>query len=94
MLIFAKRLDEAIDTVQNSIKKLPRECLFAIYWAIFYILKKDFKSATASYATALALNPGDIPMALNVGARYEENASAAETEKFYLEIWNKYPDDP
>ena len=33
-------------------------------------------------------------MALNVGARYEENASAAETEKFYLEIWNKYPDEP
>ena len=94
MLIFAKRLDEAIDTVQNSIKKLPREWSFRYLLGDLYILKKDFKSATASYATALALNPGDIPMALNVGARYEENASAAETEKFYLEIWNKYPDDP
>ena len=94
MLIFAKRLDEAIDTVQNSIKKLPREWSLRYLLGDLYILKKDFKSATASYATALALNPGDIPMALNVGARYEENASAAETEKFYLEIWNKYPDDP
>jgi tetratricopeptide (TPR) repeat protein len=80
--------------VQNSIKKLPREWSFRYLLGDLYILKKDFKSATASYATALALNPGDIPMALNVGARYEENASAAETEKFYLEIWNKYPDDP
>ncbi|HEY5496919.1 MAG TPA: tetratricopeptide repeat protein, partial [Syntrophales bacterium] len=94
MLVFVKRLDEAIDTVQNNIKKLPREWSLRYLLGDLYILKKDFKSATASYASALALNVGDVNLALNVGARYEENASAAETEKFYLEIWNKYPDEP
>ena len=94
MLVFAKRLDEAIDTVQTNIKKLPRDWSLRYLLGDLYILKNDFKSATESYASALALNPGDIPMALNIGARYEQNASAAETEKFYLEIRNKYPDDP
>ena len=93
MLVFAKRLDEAIDIVQINIKKQPRDWSLRYLLGDLYILKKDFKSAAASYATALALNPGDIPVALNVGARYEENASVGETEKFYLEIRNKYPDD-
>ena len=93
-LIVAKRLDEAVDTVQNNIKKLPRDWSLRYLLGDLYILKNDFKSATESYASALALNPGDIPMVLNVGARYDQNASAAETEKFYLEIRNKYPDDP
>jgi len=94
VLVFTKRLDEAIDVVQTYIKKLPREWALRYLLGDLYVLKKDFKSAAASYATALALNPGDIPLALNVGARYEENASAEETEKFYLEIRSKYPDDP
>lgn len=94
MLVFAKRIDEAIDIVQITIKRLPREWSLRYLLGDLYVLKKDFKSAAASYATALALNPGDIPMALNVGARYEENASVGETEKFYLEIRNKYPNDP
>jgi tetratricopeptide (TPR) repeat protein len=94
VLIFAKRLDEAIDTVQNRIKKQPREWSLHYLLGDLYVLKNDFKSATASYASALALNPGDIPMVLNVGARYEKNASDRETEKFYLELRNKYPDDP
>jgi tetratricopeptide (TPR) repeat protein len=93
-LIVAKRLDEAIDTVQKSIKKLPREWSLHYLLGDLYILKNDFKSATVSYASALALNYGDITMALNVGARYEKNASDGETEKFYLEIRNKYPNDP
>ncbi len=93
VLIYAKRLDEAIDTVQKSIKRQPREWSLRYLLGDLYILKNDFKSATASYATALALNPGDIPMVLNVGARYEKNASDGETEKFYLEVRNKYPDN-
>jgi len=93
LLVFAKRLDEAIDIVQINIKKLPRDWSLRYLLGDLYILKKDFKSAAASYATALALNPGDIPVALNVGARYEENASVGEIEIFYLEIRNKYPDD-
>jgi tetratricopeptide (TPR) repeat protein len=93
MLVFAKRLDEAIDTVQKSIKRQPREWSLHYLLGDLYILKSDFKSATASYANALALNPGDIPMTLNIGARYEKNASEVEIEKFYLEMRNKYPDD-
>lgn len=94
VLISAKRLDEAVDTVQKSIKKQPREWSLHYLLGDLYILKNDFKSAAASYAIALALNPGDIPMALNVGARYEKNASDGETEKYYLEIRKKYPDEP
>ncbi|MCX5829526.1 MAG: tetratricopeptide repeat protein [Deltaproteobacteria bacterium] len=94
VLISAKRLDEAVDTVQKSIKKQPREWSLHYLLGDLYLLKNDFKSAAASYAIALALNPGDIPMALNVGARYEKNASDGETEKYYLEIRKKYPDEP
>ena len=93
VLIYAKRLDEAIDTVQKSIKRQPREWSLHYLLGDLHILKNDFKSATANYATALALNPGDIPMVLNVGARYEKNASDGETEKFYLETRSKYPDN-
>jgi tetratricopeptide (TPR) repeat protein len=92
-LVAAKRLNEAIDTVQNSIKKIPKEWSLRYLLGDLYVLNNDFKSAAASYASALALNPGDIPMALNVGARYEKNASDGDTEKYYLEIRNKYPDD-
>ncbi|MFA5179776.1 MAG: tetratricopeptide repeat protein [Syntrophales bacterium] len=93
-LVIAKRLDEAVDTVQKSIKKQPREWSLHYLLGDLYIMKNDFKSATTSYASALMLNPGDIPMVLNVGARYEKNASDGETEKYYLESRNKYPEDP
>lgn len=93
-LVAVKRLDEAIDTVQKSINKQPREWSLRYLLGDLYILKNDFKAAVASYASALSLNPGDIPMVLNVGARYEKNASDGETEKYYLEMRNKYPDDP
>jgi|GEM_PF-1630196 len=94
MLVFAKRLDEAIETVQKGIKKMPREWSIHYLLGDLYTLKNDFKAATPSYASALALNPGDIPMILNIGARYEKNASDGETEKYYLEMRNKYPNDP
>jgi len=93
-LIFAKRLDEAVDTVQKNIMKQPREWSLRYLLGDLYILKNDFRSATASYASALALNAGDVNLALNVGARYEKNALETETERYYLEIRKKLPDNP
>ena len=89
-LIVAKRLDEAVDTVQKSIKKQPQEWSLRYLLGDLYILKNDFRSATASYASALALNADDVNLVLNVGARYEKNALETETERYYLEIRKKW----
>jgi tetratricopeptide (TPR) repeat protein len=93
-LVLANRLGEAIDTVRRGIKKLPREWSLHYLLGDLYVLEKDFQAAKTSYAGALALNPGDMPTILNIGARYEENTSDGDTEKYYLEMRNKYPHDP
>jgi tetratricopeptide (TPR) repeat protein len=88
-LIISNRLNDAVDIVQKSIKKEPRA--WSLYYLLgdLYIMKNDFKSAAASYGRALTLNSNDVNLALNVGVRYEKNASDAETEKFYLDIGRK-----
>jgi tetratricopeptide (TPR) repeat protein len=92
-LIFANRLDEAMDTVQKSVKKQPQVWTLQYLLGDLYILKNDFKSAAACYDRALALNSDDVNLALNVGARYEKNALDTKTERYYLEIRRKMPDN-
>jgi tetratricopeptide (TPR) repeat protein len=92
-LVAAKRLDDALNMVQSAIKRKPQA------WELHYLLgdlftiKKDFKNASSSYERALELNPSNINMALNIGARYENNALDADTEKFYLKILKKMPNN-
>ncbi len=92
-LIFANRLDEAVDTVQKSVKRQPQVWPLQYLLGDLYVLKNDFKAAMACYERALVLNPGDVNLALNVGARYEKNALDTETERYYLDIRKKLPDN-
>ncbi len=94
VLVVARRLDEAVDEVRKSVTKHPREWSLRYLLGDLYILKNDFKSAAESYAGALALNPGDVNLALHVGARYEKYALDRETENYYLETLKKLPYNP
>jgi len=92
-LVLANRMNEAVDIVQKSIRKRPKAWSLRYLLGDLYVLKKDFRAAVASYRDALALNPEDVNLALNVGARYEKNALDAETEKYYLELQSKLPNN-
>jgi tetratricopeptide (TPR) repeat protein len=89
-LIAANRLDEAMDLVQKNLLKQPKAWSLHYLLGDIYFLKKDFKSATASYGQALSLNPNDVNMALNVGARYEKIGIDTETERYYVDIRKKF----
>lgn len=93
LLITAGRMDEAMNTVQNSLKKQPKAWALHYLTGDIYTIKRDFKSAKTSYETALALNPEDVRLALNVGARFEQNALDVETENYYLNILKRFPNN-
>ncbi len=92
-LIAAKRLDDALNTVQSAIKRKPQAWELHYLLGDLFTLKNDFKNASSSYERALELNASDINMVLNIGARYESNALDADTEKYYLKILKKLPNN-
>ena len=94
LLLAAGRVDEALDTVQKSLKKQPKAWPLHYLMGDLYTIKKDFKSAKTSYDTAIALNPDDVKLALNVGARFEENALDSETEHYYNNVVKRFPNNP
>ena len=94
VLVLAGRLNEAVDTVQTTLKKHPQSWELHFLLGDLLVLKKDFKAGAASYDRALELNPRDVNLALNVGDRYEKNAVDAEIERYYLKILKKLPNNP
>lgn len=94
LLLAAGRPDEALDVVQKSLKKQPKAWPLHYLLGDLYTIKKDFKTAIASYTTASALNPEDLNLALNIGARYEKNALDTETENYYLNTLRRFPGSP
>ena len=94
LLIKAGRIDEAMVTVQKSLKKQPKAWPLHYLMGDIYTIKKDFKSAKASYESSMVLNPEDVRLALNVGARFEQNALDVETENYYLNTLRRFPNNP
>ena len=93
-LVAAKRLDEALDLIQKAVPRHPKA------WELFYVLgdlqtlQKNSPAAAANYTKAVALNPTDLNLALNVGARIEQQGLDKATEDYYIDLRKRFPQSP
>ncbi|MFA5180743.1 MAG: tetratricopeptide repeat protein [Syntrophales bacterium] len=90
-LVLNGQLDNALELVSKSIKKRPNDWFLHYVLGDLYLLKRDVNSASQSYSRAAALNPGDVNLAMNLAARYDQAGMIREAEAQYLRAYKGAP---
>jgi tetratricopeptide (TPR) repeat protein len=90
-LILNGKFDEALEIVTKSLRKTSQDWFLYYVLGDLYFLKLDIKSASQNYNRAVALNPDDMNLAMNLAARYSQAGMNREAEEQYLRAYKWTP---
>ncbi|MDD5168267.1 MAG: tetratricopeptide repeat protein [Syntrophales bacterium] len=90
-LVVNNRTEEAIAAVLTQVKKSPRDWRLFFLLGDLYLANGNRPDALNSYQRALALNPDDVDLVLNLCSRYSRAGFHAEMEKMLISARAKQP---
>ncbi|MDQ5986528.1 MAG: Beta-barrel assembly-enhancing protease [Syntrophus sp. SKADARSKE-3] len=90
-LVVNNRTDEAINVTRNQAKKYPRDWRPWFVLGDLYLTNGNRPDALKSYQQALALNPDNVDLVLNLCSRYSRAGFHAEMEKMLISARQKQP---
>lgn len=90
-LVVNNRTDEAIAVVQTQTRQRPKDWRLPFLLGDLYLTNGNRPDALKSYQRALALNPDNVDLVLNICSRYARAGFHSETEKMLISARAKHP---